>query len=378
MEYKKLYKEALERAKESFEKANGMILKKWLVGIFPELAESEDEKIRKELIDIIKSQKEQQCRIDGAIYDKMLAWLEKQGEQKPVNEDAEKEKSNYVSGQFLYCKGSFNEFKEGESYWLEYIGNDTYVGRSDNVLNQKFHITPRQLYTWLDPRHPEHPKEEAPMSYGKELESKLRDACARYYSNGGDTISLAGVFYAGVEAQKEIEQKPVDKVEPKFHEGDWAVSNLDKKTRQISEVHFDEYNSYYVVNGKSVNLEEYDRLHHLWTIEDAKDGDVLVDVYGNIGIFQKNDDFDWTSYCSLGVNGGFQNFKVEHENDKTHPATKEQRDLLFQKMKESGYERKDKELIEIPKSKESIAEPIYEKESWSEEDEKMCNDIIRD
>ena len=60
---------------------------------------------------------------------------------------AEKEKYDFVSGQFLYCKNSFNEFEKGKSYWFEYIGNDTYIGRSDNILNQKFFITPKQLYT---------------------------------------------------------------------------------------------------------------------------------------------------------------------------------------------------------------------------------------
>lgn len=60
---------------------------------------------------------------------------------------AEEEKNLFVSGQFLQCKLSFDEFKEGEHYWLEYIGDDMYVGRSDNVLNQKFHITPGQLFT---------------------------------------------------------------------------------------------------------------------------------------------------------------------------------------------------------------------------------------
>ena len=103
--------------------------------------------------------------------------------QQCVNEDAEKEKSDYVSGQFLYCKGSFNEFKEGESYWLEYIGNDTYIGRSDNILNQKFHITSRQLYTWLDPRHDPwtavNHEENSPMSYGKELEEKIKKLIIR-------------------------------------------------------------------------------------------------------------------------------------------------------------------------------------------------------
>ena len=60
---------------------------------------------------------------------------------------AEEEKSHFVSGQFIRCKLSFDEFKEGEHYWLEYVGDDMYVGRSDSILNQKFHITPRQLFT---------------------------------------------------------------------------------------------------------------------------------------------------------------------------------------------------------------------------------------
>lgn len=63
------------------------------------------------------------------------------------SEWADKEKNDFVSGQFLQCKLSFDEFKEGEHYWLEYIGDDMYVGRSDNILNQRFHITPRQLFT---------------------------------------------------------------------------------------------------------------------------------------------------------------------------------------------------------------------------------------
>lgn len=144
--YEQKYKQALEIAKRVQANSNGMILKKWLWKIFPELKENEDEKTRKELIQFIG------CMHDGDSRKKVwLDWLEKQ----VSNEAAEKEKSVYVFGQFLYCKGSFNEFKEGESYWLEYIGNDTYIGRSDNILNQKFHITPRQLYTWFDQRHPD-------------------------------------------------------------------------------------------------------------------------------------------------------------------------------------------------------------------------------
>ena len=61
---------------------------------------------------------------------------------------AEKEKSEFVGGQFIQCNCTLdNGLKKGEHYWLEYVGDDTYVGRSDNILNQKFHITPRQLFT---------------------------------------------------------------------------------------------------------------------------------------------------------------------------------------------------------------------------------------
>ena len=154
-------------------------------------------------------------------------------------------------------------------------------------------------------------------------------------------IAVAKCFEQG-------EQKSTDKVEPKFHEGDWAVSNLDGKARQISEVHFDEYNSYYVVDGKSVNLEEYDRLHHLWTIKDAKDGDVLVAK----GKYYKEYIFIYSKMTDDNVMSTHCGYDVTHnESDKTLsrfgrvedfysvcPATKEQRDLLFSKMKESGYE----------------------------------------
>lgn len=57
----------------------------------------------------------------------------------------EQEKNNKVSGKFLYAITDFSIFKKEESYWLEYIGNDTYLGRSDNILNQEIKITPFQL-----------------------------------------------------------------------------------------------------------------------------------------------------------------------------------------------------------------------------------------
>ena len=74
----KRYNEALDRAKIAH-KDEDRHLKATLERIFPELKESNDDKIRKAIIDIIKSQKGQQSHIIGGIYDMMIAWLEKQG-----------------------------------------------------------------------------------------------------------------------------------------------------------------------------------------------------------------------------------------------------------------------------------------------------------
>jgi co-chaperonin GroES (HSP10) len=139
---------------------------------------------------------------------------------------------------------------------------------------------------------------------------------------------------------KKIEQKPADKIEPKFHEGDWAVSNLDGKARQISEVHFDEYNSYYVIDGKSVNLEEYDRLHHLWTIQDAKDGDVLSYRDGQWNFIYKGivteDTFKYHALLSeKGITLNDAAFSLL--SSCITPATKEQRNTLMKAMDDAGY-----------------------------------------
>jgi hypothetical protein len=91
MDYEKAYKEALERAKEeqeTFINLGNISGKSAIERIFPVLYESEDEKIRKSLITLIKEIKLQPLkRLEN--WDGMLAWLEKQREQKPVEQDTE-------------------------------------------------------------------------------------------------------------------------------------------------------------------------------------------------------------------------------------------------------------------------------------------------
>jgi len=81
MNYEKVYKDALERAKDMMEnKCSSEHTKTVCQDIFPELAESEDERIRKELIDIVQKSYEfggftLNSKADCKRY---IAYLEKQ------------------------------------------------------------------------------------------------------------------------------------------------------------------------------------------------------------------------------------------------------------------------------------------------------------
>ena len=88
--YEKLYREALERAKveqETFFNLGNISAKTAIEKIFPELRESEDERIRKEIVDYLrKFISHHDC--DLVAKSKVwIAWLEKQGEQKPEIND---------------------------------------------------------------------------------------------------------------------------------------------------------------------------------------------------------------------------------------------------------------------------------------------------
>ena len=168
-------------------------------------------------------------------------------------------------------------------------------------------------------------------------------------------------------------EKQGEQEEPKFKVGDWLCANelnnyanlikivkivdvFGKKRYKISR----DYDS-------DLDLTEFDFIekhYHLWTIQDAKDGDVLADEDNNIGIFQECEGMYWYSYTYLGCDGQLRGFSMggSHEQTDTHPATKEQRDLLFQKIKEAGYkwnyETKTLEKLIKPKFDPKTLQPF--------------------
>lgn len=90
----------------------------------------------------------------------------------------------------------------------------------------------------------------------------------------------------------------------------------------------------------------------LWSIEDANDGDVLASDECCV-IFKEIDGLNIKCYCTYHYIGFNPSFHINTLQNKTafHPATKDQRDLLFKKMKEAGYEW-DTEKKELRKVKE--------------------------
>ncbi len=304
MDYEKKYKEALERAKEQLESARAFDYKEGQIAhdirtvtyaIFPELKESEDEKIKNELAHYFTKGKEY-LSLCSFSKEEILAWLEKQ--------DADPN-MEYWRGYREGMKDILDEYDELKRMLEKY---EELKGQGEQIL-----------------------------------------------ANSAKTCK---------------DEQESDDVEPKFHEGDWTVSDLDKMVRQISEVHCDEYNSYYVVDGKSVNLEEYDRIHHLWTIQDAKDGDVLACDDETIVILK--DLYNATtfhSYCHI-EDGLFDVSKDEMPVwwgwGGFRPATKEQRDTLMKAMADAGYTF-DFEKKKLKKIENEITIPFGAKDSELQE-----------
>ena len=106
-------------------------LREALQELVPELAESEDERIRKEMIHFLEIEKNQmtpeQC---SACENRWIAWLEKQGEQKPVewSEDDEFHLKS-IESTIEYCKREVAENEEArylfneDLNWLESLKN---------------------------------------------------------------------------------------------------------------------------------------------------------------------------------------------------------------------------------------------------------------
>jgi len=151
-----------------------------------------------------------------------------------------------------------------------------------------------------------------------------------------------------------------NKVEPKFKVGDWVIINNDKIDLDLISFDYLDLNSpllitdfgidgqhYKVedVNGKSdyPRMEFIENRYHLWTLEDAKDGDVLThskptsDDFDYIFIYNKTSLLQAYGYYSKKEDRAFVEDRSHYcpwnMDEVIMPATKKQRDFLRSKLR---------------------------------------------
>ena len=140
-------------------------------------------------------------------------------------------------------------------------------------------------------------------------------------------------------------------VEHKFKAGEWIAYNENKSCIKPKQIMAVTENKYIISSHESYDCKTLEADWHLWTIADAKKGDILYSPCCKLlWIYKDNNS------CYVGNNLNYNEDSIVVNSPicipfDVVPATKEQCDLLFHKMEESGYEwdADKKELKKIPK-----------------------------
>lgn len=198
-----------------------------------------------------------------------------------------------------------------------------------------------------------------------ELKAKAYDDAkermSHAYNQNRVPIGFISEIFPNLDLYKVQIDEPVfetDKIEPKFKIGDWIVFNgLTLFVNEIVQGYYRTISKGGIPNSYDWNI---DNIARLWTIEDIKEGDVIS--YKDEILLYKHDIKDYSKqkisfggfayYCCYDgkrfiVNGLYS--LIEQDKIDIHPATKEQREFLFTKIKEAGYmwNENKKELIKL-------------------------------
>lgn len=159
--------------------------------------------------------------------------------------------------------------------------------------------------------------------------------------------------------------------EHKFEVGDWIIC-CDYEPLQIIGI---KTNVYEMSNGDIRPFHMIDNNYYIsaWTINDAKDGDVLATLDYILIFKQHLEDNGGVSYCHYDFTANTPHFNWNEDRNWyfgkeaiVHPATKEQCDTLYAKMKEAGYEW-DAEHKQLKKIDNEIEIPFGAKDSELQE-----------
>ena len=170
------------------------------------------------------------------------------------------------------------------------------------------------------------------------------------------------------------------KIGQKFKVGDWITTTDEEgnvTTEKIIEfwgdtVRLIDTNGFYTLWPKH-ELNYY----HLWTIQDAKDGDVLCTyecdepktVFILKGAPKKHYALSYHCYYNImypHFDSDSENGCLAPKDENVKPATKEQRDLFYSKMKQEGFEwnAEKKELKKIEQKPADKVGPKFKAGDW--------------
>lgn len=376
MNYEQKYKDALERAKKL--SIDGYLDAATIDEIFPELKESEDEGIKTAILNHLKKMWGN-CQDDvcGVNVEDAIAWLEKQDNKRQVEHLELKAGHWYICHRPYCCRADSLTIKEGERFKCEKDGvvngfvikepekyfmeisvpphsEDTKIdevrrrstiqvleyARSLDTYNQYGKADIDKNIAWLEKKR-NYDRLIEEMKKRKELLSKEKEKA----TSANDKLSLGGRIAMLQELLAFNICNTTYKVEPKFKVGDWIVDDeAPNDVFCVIEV-LGEIYKVIDIDGDDYHIPhcKVNKQFHLWTIDDAQEGDVLVNG-SNIFIFHFINDTRLMGYCHVNIdNGRFYDDLGKNEcfctiDAEVTPATKEQHDLLFQKMKNDGYE----------------------------------------
>ena len=298
-DYKKLYKQTQRKMKEFIKRWDGIKLStndlfteelKQIVEI-----ENEDERVRKEIIETFKILGDGKIPVD-INYADIFTWLEKQGKKETLCDKCRKEHPSHSCQDITALGRCAVEHKQKPADKVE-------------SMKHSYITTNSEFFQWIYDRLKYVYNENPNVDYMLSLKERIEDM-----------------------------QKFADKIEPKFKVGDWIIDN--KNRVGIIVKILDEH---YIISfdGREVQIsfEWEGKLFRKWTIQDAKDGDVLVASDDSIFIYAGSTNTYAQFYIALSKYGDF-NTKSGNWEDKNcvKPATKEQRDALMKAMADAGWE----------------------------------------
>jgi len=428
--YEKKYKNALEWARQVINGETGFIRKE-VEEIFPELAESEDEKIRKALIRFHKST----IAIDGIKGYEIVSWLEK---QESVEEIVERcKKSWYNEGKIAGMAEGLTEEEKYQQGWHDAVEKQVPVDKDkvvkgvrrgvatslinyidanskgmclsniecedidDAIVNNEWY----KVYCYMKKKlekQEEKPQGKTALEAVKEKKIDNQNCvksddkvevehliptkgiyytCIKdYYSSDNTHLCVKGNVYKSsfngyIDDESHFGLSWTNSCAEKYFEPtkdeDWIVCEHDNvigKPMQYKEFK-KKVNQKFIENLKAKSITPKLRL---WTVKDAKDADVLYSLDSKQPfIFKHRKPNEQAKvYCGINIYGKFFVWNTKDciiTTDKYIPATKEQRDTLLKAMADAGWQF-DFEKLELKKIELSSA--------WSEEDKNFMHDTL--